>query len=153
MYNRFGPTLRICFNFFKDNEILSVHEGHYENALRELSSKKLRDMVSEACEFKMDAVSRTILLVKRVDVSGRTGWIRASLEPITHVVKMALRNRLEKESRDEQLKLYNYLIDVEGTRRVAGFLDESLTLLKLRRLSLILFGDKKVGLDLAKYRI
>ena len=81
-------------------------------------------MVSGARKFELDAVSHTIFLVKRVDVSGRTGWSRSSVEPITKTVELkfrkALRSQLVKATGDEQIDLYHFLVNVEGTRRIAG---------------------------------
>jgi hypothetical protein len=131
MYYRYGPTPRICFSFLKDKELLSNHETRFKKALYKLSTKTLLDMVSDACEFKTDDISNTILLVKRVDVSGRTGWARESVEPITHAVSIELRNQLDKETRGEQLQLYRSLASVEGTRRIAGVLYEALAQSKL----------------------
>ncbi|SRR6266702_330106 len=92
--NRFGPTPRICFDFLKHKDTLAQHEGDYESALQGFSSEKLHTMVLGARQLSMDAGSYTIVLMKRMDVNDDADWGCASVEPITHAVKIALRNQL-----------------------------------------------------------
>ncbi|KAH9007281.1 hypothetical protein EDB86DRAFT_2870989 [Lactarius hatsudake] len=126
MFNRFGPTPRICFKFLKFGHLLSRHKTKFEIALGELSPKRLQDMVTGIRQFSMDNVSHTIFLVRRQKVNSDGDWGRPSVGPITDIVGIALRNQLQRERRDEQLRLYRSMANVKGTRRIAGVVFESL---------------------------
>ncbi|KAH9037620.1 hypothetical protein EDB85DRAFT_1861243 [Lactarius pseudohatsudake] len=126
MFNRFGPTPRICFKFLKFGHLLSRHEVNFEIALGELSSRRLQDMVTGIRKFGMDNVPHTIFLVRRQKVNSKGDWGNPSVGPITDTVRIALRNQLQRERRDEQLRLYRSMADVKGTRRIAGVVFESL---------------------------
>ncbi|KAI9461237.1 hypothetical protein BJY52DRAFT_1079998, partial [Lactarius psammicola] len=45
MYYRFGPTLRICFDFLEDGALLAVCKARYEDALGRLSLEMLDQMI------------------------------------------------------------------------------------------------------------
>jgi len=45
MYYQYGPTPRICFDFFQNKALLVAHKSRYKNALKNLSLKKLGEMV------------------------------------------------------------------------------------------------------------
>lgn len=63
-----------------------------------------------------------------------------STEPITYAVELELRNQLRKATRTAQIKLYKSLASIEGTRRIAGLVFESLaqgTLQELIKLDLV----------------
>lgn len=94
MFNRFGPTPRICFKFLKFSHLLSRYERKLEIALGELSSRRLQDMVAGIRKFSMDDESHTIFLVRRQNVNSDGDWGNPSVEPIAHAVRIALRNQL-----------------------------------------------------------
>ncbi|KAH9180784.1 hypothetical protein EDB89DRAFT_1921070, partial [Lactarius sanguifluus] len=125
MFNRFGPTPRICFAFLEVKNLLSLHESNLETALGKLSSRNLRNLVTGIRDLSMDGESHTILLVRRRKVSDGD-WGRASVGPITDTVRIALRNQLQKEMQAEQLQLYRSMANVKGTRCIASVVFESL---------------------------
>jgi len=149
LYNQFGPTPRICFHFLKDGALSIVYKARYEEALKKLSLNMLDDMTSQREKFSIDTESHTLLLVRRVprkdliranlNVSDGKEFSYGSSEPITHAVKLELRNQLRKETRAAQIKLYKSLENVEGTRRIAGLVFESLAQSIL---------EKKIALEL-----
>ena len=136
MYNRFGPTPRICFNFSGNNALFVLYKDRYEDALNELSLETLDRIISQRRKLSIDTEFHTLFLMRRVskkdliraneDVSDGNNFSHGYLEPITHVVKMELRNQFRKESRAAQIQLYRRLVNVEGTRRIAGLVFESL---------------------------
>jgi hypothetical protein len=130
LYNQFGPTPRICFDYLEDKFLLDRHESLSARAISDLSSRHLLKIVLEAQEFNIDGVSDTIFLVRRRgDLSRRL----STVEPITAVVDMAIRNQLRRETQAEQFILYRSLVNVEGTRRIAGVPYELLAQEKLQR--------------------
>ncbi|KAH9176577.1 hypothetical protein EDB89DRAFT_1846156 [Lactarius sanguifluus] len=136
MYYQYGPTPRLCLDFVGDNALFIVHKDHFDTALSNLSLKKLSEMASDRKNFGIDDESHTLILVKRVP---RNDLIRAGLkiddgqefsygcsEPITHMIKLKLRTQLRKETRAARIAFYKSLANVEGTRRIAGVVYESL---------------------------
>lgn len=134
MYYQFGPTPRICFNFLKNNYQLIEYKINLNDELDKPSLETLRGLISTTQKFSMDAVSHTIILVKRVskkelreanlDDSDRVYLGYASVEPITRAVVATLRVQLRKRTRADRLLLYQHLASIEGTRRIAGLVDE-----------------------------
>ncbi|KAH9171752.1 hypothetical protein EDB89DRAFT_2096685 [Lactarius sanguifluus] len=129
MYNQYGPTPRICLNFIRNELLFAAYENRYESALRGLSLKKLGDIASDKVNFGMDDdESHTLILVTRLPM-GRDDvkkFAYGRVEPITHMIKLKLRNQLRKETRAARIALYNSLANVKGTKRIAGVVYESL---------------------------
>src|ERR1700677_4407055 len=44
MYDQFGPTPRICFEFVRNSALLATHKKHQSKALSNLSVKRLGDI-------------------------------------------------------------------------------------------------------------
>ncbi|KAH9166711.1 hypothetical protein EDB89DRAFT_1910472 [Lactarius sanguifluus] len=118
MYYQYGPTPRICFDFLCNEALLFAHEARYESALGKLSLQKLGYMASKKVNSGMDDESHTLVLVTRllVDGDGDGKFSHSRLEPVTRMIKLKLQNKLRKET----------LANVEGTRRIAGIVYESL---------------------------
>ncbi|KAI9442568.1 hypothetical protein H4582DRAFT_1295642 [Lactarius indigo] len=123
MYNKYGPTPRICLNFLRDTALIDAHQKRYESALSKVSLKKLGDLVSNKLNFTIDGESHTLVLLKRLS---RDNFSLGRLEPITHMAKLGVRNQLRKEERAARITLYKSLANVEGARRIAGAMYESL---------------------------
>jgi hypothetical protein len=124
MYNRFGPTPRACFDFLKDESLLSAYEDCCRCAIKALSSHTLRCAVIDP--FDMDAGTLTFLIVRRENIRGDTNWATMSVEPITHSVEMALRDWLQTLTRDDQIETYEWLVKVGKSRRIPDLVFESL---------------------------
>ncbi|KAI9444097.1 hypothetical protein H4582DRAFT_2071690 [Lactarius indigo] len=60
------------------------------------------------------------------DGDGDNKFSYGRLEPMSHMVKLGLRNQLRKETRAARIALYKSLANVEGTTRIAGIVYESL---------------------------
>ena len=130
MYSRFGPTPRICFDYLKQPARLNAHRASFEEAISELSSRRLLQIVHGARTCQMDDTSHTILLVRR---RGRLSERLTIVEPITAAVDMAIRNQLKRETQTERLFLYRSLANIEDCRRLAGILYELLAQEKLQQ--------------------
>ncbi|KAH9059459.1 hypothetical protein EDB83DRAFT_2675610 [Lactarius deliciosus] len=100
MYYQYGPTPRICFDFLCNESLLFAHEALYESTLGKLSLQKFGYMASDNVNSGMADESHTLVLVTRlpVDGDGDGKFSLSRLEPIT----------------------------LEGTKRIAGVLYESL---------------------------
>ena len=149
MYDQFGPTPRICFEFVKDATLLVKHKEQQKKVLLNLSVGELHDMAWGTSNLTVDSGLYTIFLVKRIP---REDLIRAnlntcdgadfcytSIEPITHAVKVALWNYLSKQSRDDRLAVYNQLKNFEGKRHIANLVSETLDQPKPSRRKVSLF--------------
>ncbi len=142
MYNRFGPTPRICFGLLNDKARLAVYQSHYQAELEGLSLEVLFNMITEANKLNVEDISR-ILLMKRVpmeeliqanpEVADGIEFVCAGFEPITHAVKAKLYNEIQSKDRNVQLGLYSYLENVVGMRRIAELVFRSLAHSKLQK--------------------
>jgi hypothetical protein len=130
LYDRFGPTPRICFDFLKQPTRLEDHEAHYESALNELTIEKLRDFVSDGAKLNLDAGSHSLFLVKRTNVDDLR---KAFIEPISVPVKSELQKRIRLWKRSEQIHLYEHFARVPASRPIAGLVFESMVQSKLQK--------------------
>ena len=88
----------------------------------------------------MRRTPRKDLIRANQNINDDNAFSYGSTEPITHAVELELRNQLRKATRTAQIKLYKSLARVEGTRRIASLVFESLaqgTLQKLIKLNLV----------------
>lgn len=125
MYNRFGPTPRICYDFLKDDAALIDHQAHSQSALGNLSLKALRTMLVDAITMNMRTVSSMLFVINRVpekslrranlEFNNNSKYAYLSLEPMTHAVEMALRNQLWQEEQIDQFQFYSFLTRCEST--------------------------------------
>jgi hypothetical protein len=134
MYDQYGPTPRICFNYVQKHHLQTIHHADHDNALRDLSIERLHQMVVNLRGCNMDAVSHTLLLMKRMPENLRAGnsrkisiqdyrdsdWAMARVELVSPVVEMVLQVRLWEQSQAEQLALYRKLANFESTRCIAN---------------------------------
>ena len=79
MYDQFGPTPQICFEFVQNNALLVKHKEQQHKVLSSLLVKTLHDMVQDISNLASDYDLYTVFLVKRVS---REGLIKAN--PNTH---------------------------------------------------------------------
>jgi hypothetical protein len=129
MYNRYGPTARICFEFPKEKTALNMHRHRFESALSNLSPRVLQGMVNGLFDIEKADISHTILLLKRVPGDD---WSLSTVEIITPAAEMAVRNQLRRETEAEQFKLYRSLASVGVSRGLAGVVYELMAQEKLR---------------------
>jgi hypothetical protein len=135
MYDRFGPTPRICFDYIKDPYAVLYHQTDLKTALQSLSSVTLRQMIDNTQHFRMDEISHTLILVKRMskelkvltwtDDSRSKASVHPRVEIISPVVESELRARLREQSRAELLELYRYLANVDTARSIASLAFEA----------------------------
>ncbi|KAI0256325.1 hypothetical protein BJV78DRAFT_1358290 [Lactifluus subvellereus] len=129
LYDDIGPTARICFDFLKNPYQLITHKSDYDGVISSLTVEQLRHLVLGGTELNLDATSHSIFLVKREDVKDLT---HASVEPISTLVKSDLLKRIQAVKPGEQIRLYEYLSAVAGSRPMAGLVFESLAQSKLQ---------------------
>ncbi|KAI0256323.1 hypothetical protein BJV78DRAFT_1151083 [Lactifluus subvellereus] len=129
LYDHFGPTPRICFDFLLNEFQLISHEEGYQNTMHSLKAERLRRFISDSIVLNLDAASLSTFLLKRENVDDLA---RASVEPISTFVKSELQKRIRAEERGEQIRLYEYLAPVARSRHMAGLVFESLALSKFQ---------------------
>ena len=116
MYIQFGPTPRVCFDFLKDESLISAHEDRCQRAIKALSSHTLCCAVIDP--FDMDAGTLNFLIVKRENIKGDTNWATMSVEPITHAVEMALHDWIQTLTQVDQIETYEWLVKLGKSRRI-----------------------------------
>ncbi|KAH9006497.1 hypothetical protein EDB86DRAFT_2795089, partial [Lactarius hatsudake] len=128
MYDQYGPTPRICLESVRTKAVFVAHKNRLDTALSKLSVEKLENMVSDAVNSSLDDESHTLILVTRLPRDGDDDdkFSYNRVEPITHMIKLKIRNQLRRETRAARIRLYKTFTNVEGTRRIAGVVYESL---------------------------
>ena len=137
MYDQYGPTARICFDFVKNPRARIRHEDKRTKALRNLSSGTLREMIDDSKLFRMDFLSHTLILVRRMskeltiidpkdDYAKMVSAIQPRVELVSPAVEDKVRAQLWEQTRAEKLQLYRQLANVESTRCIAGLAFEAL---------------------------
>ena len=116
MYNRFGPTPRICFELSKRKSHLNEHRYRFEAALSSLSSRVLQGMVARIFDIDKFDISLTILLLKRLPGDD---FSLPTVEIITPTAEMAVLDQLNKDTRNELSDLHSSLARFERSRRLA----------------------------------
>ena len=134
MYNRFGPTARICFELPKRKSHLNEHRYRFEAALSSLSSGVLQGMVTGIFDIDKSDISFTILLLKRLPGDD---FSLSSVEIISPTAEMAIWDQLSKERQDKPCDLYRSLATVERSKHLACVIYEMLAQNMLRRMSSI----------------
>jgi hypothetical protein len=130
MYDRFGPTPRICFDALMTEGWLVTYEDDVQKALASLTLTQLRAIASGINVLEMDEASHKIFLLRRrVDKVLES----RSLVPITASVDWELRKRLQELREDEQLELYRLYSSVPTSRIFAGMVFEAMAQSKLQR--------------------
>ncbi|KAF8256445.1 hypothetical protein EI94DRAFT_1837385 [Lactarius quietus] len=95
MYNQFGPTARICFDYPQRPLLVTEHLERYSMSLRSISSRLLQEMVHGICSPKAYKMSNTMILLKRLP---RKEYHHKTLEPATPTIEMDLREQLRRET-------------------------------------------------------
>ena len=145
LYDSFGPIPRICFDYFWNSFELLRHQNLVERTIIRLTPEELRKLVSNSTELNMNDVSHSIFLVKRGNVDDLArGSAEATVGPTSRSVKSGLQNRIRVVKREEQIRLYEYLAPVAGSRKLAGLVLKSLSQQRLRiKVALKLFAMVK----------
>jgi hypothetical protein len=126
MYDEYGPTPRICFNYLYNDHLLTAHQQSYEQALAILSTQKLRQVVQDVTQFSKELRVNTT----QDDCPGK---VVVKVELVSLVVEREVQVRLWEQSRAEQLELYRQFANVQETRCIACLAFESLAHKKLRK--------------------
>ena len=96
MFDKYGPTPRICIDFVNNPDISVQYKELYIEATKGLLLDRYLDVYSKGKMFDMDELTQTVfLLVPEVKAGGI--HIHHRLEPITH----ALNTRFQKEVGEE----------------------------------------------------
>ena len=121
IYDQFGPTPCICFDYVNDPHAQIHFEVDHDKALRNLSSETLHEMIEDSELFSMDSLTHTLLLMKlmkcrskelrildsRDDYATIVALIKPRVEFVSHVIKDEVWAQLWKQSPPEQLQLYH----------------------------------------------
>ena len=114
MYDRFGPTPRICFDYINNPSALLHHQADRKKALETLSLATLLQMVDNSKLLTMDSTSHTLLLMKRRselrildstdDYASIDAFFKPRIEFVSPVVESEIRARLwEREPNNSNL--------------------------------------------------
>lgn len=118
VYERLGPTPRLCLDYFKDLDHRRQYESDVGLEISNLTCKSLEKLFSDASTLEMDKLSHKICLVSR-DILENVASLPI-VEPITPYVRSKLVCQLRILERREQVRLYKRFAKKSESRALAG---------------------------------
>lgn len=138
IFDRFGPTPRLCIDYFLDPLKLLQYEDDVRKAVTNITSDRLEQLFKDASSLTLDAISHNICLISRKDRENVASLPVVKL--ITPSIQSRLAGQFRKLGRRELIRLYKYFAKVPDSREVAGIVFEAAAQLSLQdgmRLELI----------------
>ena len=127
VFDELGPIPRLCLDY--DAKALSDYRRALSNALSNLTTKKLECLVGAAKSLQMDAsgaknlgmdtVSNKICLIRRLNPTDIADD-EVEVLPITAIVGSRIAFQLRNTERSEQIRLYQQLTALPGSKRLSG---------------------------------
>ena len=124
IFDRFGPTPRICIEYQMDREEMRNYEKAVNEAISRITSTQLDKLLKDGKDLSIDSVSHKISLLSREssdDISSDT-----TIAPITSIIQSRLAVQIRNMELAEQLRLYQYFSSVPAGRKIAGVFFEAL---------------------------
>jgi hypothetical protein len=126
IFERFGPTPRLCLDYQLNSLQMSQYKRNLDVAISEVTSDKLKSLLRTAAsgDLRIDALSHKITLLSRKSLDDVHS--QAVVIPITSLIQSRLSNQLRNLAHEEQLGLYEYFAKVPEGRKMAGVFFEAL---------------------------
>jgi len=124
IYDRFGPTPRLCIDYSFDLDMLVEHERKVNKVVSNVTAVQLEQLFKDAGSLDMDTVSHTICLISREQRDDMHSGVVVA--PITSSIRSILVKQVRSIERAEQIRLYKLFAKVPGSRAVAGIFFEAL---------------------------
>ncbi|KIM80623.1 hypothetical protein PILCRDRAFT_822364 [Piloderma croceum F 1598] len=123
IFEELGPTARLCIEYASDPEQLRDYKAQLDDAISNITTGKLEELIKESTQFTLDAVSHKICLISRHDPKNMRSAPLVS--PITDSIKSRLSNQLRNLQQAERIRLFKQMERVPGVRATAGIVYES----------------------------
>jgi hypothetical protein len=124
IFDRFGPTPRLCFDVLSNNEWFKKHGDETQRALDGLTMENLRTSINDLEGLKMNAIWDKLCLIRRSkkhDLDSDT-----LVMPITDYIRSELVIRLQKSSLRQLIETYHKFFPMHPLRGMCGAIFESI---------------------------
>jgi hypothetical protein len=123
VFDRLGPTARLCLETVESEAMLKDYERELTEALTNITADKLRTLINDTRSLSMDTVSNKLCLISRKDRDDvRSDRI---VSPTTDVIKSRLANQLRNVTQAELIRLYKHFDKVPESRKTSGIYFEA----------------------------
>jgi hypothetical protein len=115
IYDRFGPTPRLCIDYLFDVAMLVEHERKVNKMVSNVTAAQLEQLFKDAASLDMDAVSHKICLISREQRDDMHSDVVVA--PITSFIRSIPVKEVRSLERAEQIRLYKRFAKVPDSRR------------------------------------
>ena len=117
LYDRLGPTPRLCLNSLDDKYECKEYERELEKAISNVTPESLEALFDAAGTLEMDKLSHKICIIRRESLENVAGL--AIVEPITPYIRSKLVYQLRILERRDQVRLYKRFAKTPDSRALA----------------------------------
>ena len=118
LYDRLGPTPRLCLDFFKDAHRRERYEDDLRNAISNITAESLEAMFNAAGYLEMDKLSHKICIIRRENLENVASL--QIVEATTPYIRSKLVYQLRILERRDQVRLYKRFSKTRDCRALAG---------------------------------
>ena len=123
LYDRLGPTPRLCLDFLEDKYQREEYEEELEKAISNVTPESLEALFDAAGTLEMDKLSHKICMIRRKSLENVAG--RVIVEPITPYIRSKLVYQFRILERRDQVRLYKRFAKTPDSRALAGIAFEA----------------------------
>jgi hypothetical protein len=121
VFDRYGPTPRLCINYLCNPKLLNKYKDELQDAISDLTIEKLERLFKDSRKLAMDSNSHKICLVSR---KGRPSS-KAVVATITPTIQSRIAIQFRNVERAEQIRLYECFVTLPYSRALAGLVFEA----------------------------
>jgi hypothetical protein len=147
IYDELGPIPRLCIDKLLEPHGLKIYRDELSNALGEVSTTRLEEIIRESAALSMGSLSSKICLIRRVYRQKITFDYR--ITPITDDVGAQINARIQMLTSQQRVHLYKTLSYLPSTRVMAGKVFEPFCQLRfqsrihIKLISMVRLSDPK----------
>ena len=118
LYDRLGPTPRLCLDLFEDAHRRERYEDELRKVISNITSESLEALFDAAGTLEMDKLSHKICIIRRESLDNVAGL--PIVEAITPHIRSKLVYQLRILERRDQVRLYKRFAKTSDSRALAG---------------------------------
>ena len=118
LYDRLGPTPRLCLDFFEDAHRRENYEDDLGKEISNITPESLEALFNAAGTLETDKLSHKICIIRRKSLENVAG--SAIVEVITPYIRSKLVYQLRTVGRRDQVRLYRRFAKTPDSRALAG---------------------------------
>ena len=121
VFDRFGPTPRLCIDKASDPSALAAHERDIRIAIGELTLQTPQELIYKLRKLKIDGISHSLTLIKRQNVGDVSSGPSVT---ITDYIRSRIAIRMRNLGSLQQVELYTFA-QTPSPRGAAGLMFEA----------------------------